>query len=255
MTAPIRFTSGRQQQQKIGVTGDTDNKKVLEVVGRAGIGTTIFEPSTSLDVRGDVNVSGAMTATSFDGSFVGTIDSTNIVGASLSISGISTLGVLSLTDVTAQQLDVSGISTFGSRVQIDANVGIGTTNPTGVVTSTNTTVLHVGVVTANYYYGDGTNLTMTDSIGLGTDTHGDYVKSISGTANEIEVTGGTGEGSTPTLSFATNPTIGGNVTVGNDLQVNNNLNVTGSITIGGSAAFLDSETLRVQDADWFYNKL
>ena len=333
MTAPIRFTSGRQQQQKIGVTGDTDNKKVLEVVGRAGIGTTIFEPSTSLDVRGDVNVSGSITATSFDGSFVGTIDSTNIVGASLSISGISTLGittatdltlqqlnvsgistlgittatdltlqqlnvsgistlgvttltnvtaqqlnvsgiatlgvttatdltlqqlnvsgistlgVTTLTNVTAQQLNVSGISTFSSRLQIDANVGIGTTNPTGIVTSTNTTVLHVGVVTANYYYGDGTNLIMTDSIGLGTDTHGDYVKSISGTANEIKVTGGTGEGSTPTIGFEDNPTISGNVTIGTDLQVNNNLNVTGSITIGGSAAFLDSETLRVQDAD------
>jgi len=333
MTAPIRFTSGRQQQQKIGVTGDTDNKKVLEVVGRAGIGTTIFEPSTSLDVRGNVNVSGAITATSFDGSFVGTIDSTNIVGASLSISGISTLGittatdltlqqlnvsgistlgvatltnvtaqqlnvsgistlgvttltnvtaqqlnvsgistlgvttltdvtaqqlnvsgistlgVTTLTDVTAQQLNISGISTFSSRLQIDANVGIGTTNPTGIVTSTNTTVLHVGVVTANYYYGDGTNLVMTDSIGLGTDTHGEYVKSISGTANEIKVTGGTGEGSTPTIGFEDNPTIGGNVTIGTDLQVNNNLNVTGSITIGGSSVFLDSETLRVQDAD------
>ena len=64
MVAPIRFLSGRQQQQKIGVEGSTENDKVLEVVGRAGIGTTIFEPSTELEVRGNVKVSETST---FDG--------------------------------------------------------------------------------------------------------------------------------------------------------------------------------------------
>ena len=61
MAAPIRFLSGRQQQQKIGIEGSTEDEKVLEVVGRVGIGTTIFEPSTSLDVRGDVVISGELT--------------------------------------------------------------------------------------------------------------------------------------------------------------------------------------------------
>ena len=52
MAAPIRFLSGRQQQQKIGIEGSTDNQKVLEVVGRVGIGTTIFDPTLQLEVRG-----------------------------------------------------------------------------------------------------------------------------------------------------------------------------------------------------------
>ena len=52
MVAPIRFLSGRQQQQKIGVEGSTEDVKVLEVVGRTGIGTTIFSPVSELDVRG-----------------------------------------------------------------------------------------------------------------------------------------------------------------------------------------------------------
>ena len=43
MAAPIRFLSGRQQQQKIGIEGSTDNQKVLEVVGQVGIGTTVFD--------------------------------------------------------------------------------------------------------------------------------------------------------------------------------------------------------------------
>ena len=56
MAAPVRFLSGRQQQQKIGIEGSTQNEKVLEVVGRVGIGTTVFEPTKTLDVRGDVIV-------------------------------------------------------------------------------------------------------------------------------------------------------------------------------------------------------
>ena len=88
-----------------------------------------------------------------------------------------------------------------------------------------------------------------NSVGLGTDTFGDYVKGLSGTANQITVTGGTGEGSTPVISFSPNPTIGGNVIVGNDLQVSNNLNVTGNITIGGTSAIVYAQEFRVSDKD------
>ena len=46
----------------------------------------------------------------------------------------------------------TGISTTTS-------VGIGTTNATGAADSNNTAVLNVGVVTANFFYGNGANLT------------------------------------------------------------------------------------------------
>ena len=88
-----------------------------------------------------------------------------------------------------------------------------------------------------------------DSVGLGTHTSGDYVKTVAGTANEILVTSGTGEGSTPTIGFVPNPTIGGNVTIGQDLQVNRDLNVTGNITIGGTGASIIVDTFKVKDAD------
>ena len=88
-----------------------------------------------------------------------------------------------------------------------------------------------------------------NSVGLGTDTFGDYVKNITGTTGQIVVTGGTGEGSTPVLSFSPNPTLGGNVTIGNDLQVNRNLNVTGNITVGGTTAYIIVQDFRVTDAD------
>tara|TARA_Y100000004_G_scaffold123594_1_gene138946 strand:+ start:5933 stop:9067 length:3135 start_codon:yes stop_codon:yes gene_type:complete len=44
-------------------------------------------------------------------------------------------------------------------VHTSNNVGIGTTNPLTAVGAGNTFVLHVGIVTANYFYGDGRYLT------------------------------------------------------------------------------------------------
>jgi hypothetical protein len=88
-----------------------------------------------------------------------------------------------------------------------------------------------------------------NSVELGTDTTGDYIKNITGTPNQIAIVGGTGEGSISTISIAPNPFLNGNVTVQNDLQVNNNLNVSGNITIGGTAAYIISNDFRVKDAD------
>jgi len=483
MAAPVRFLSGRQQQQKIGIEGSTQNEKVLEVVGRVGIGTTIFDPGVELEVRGDAEISGILTATKLvvtgagntfaelfvsglstfasnvdinadldvDGlteldelnvsgiaTFGNTIDSNGrIVGAATSnvipflysnlsdlpsaatyhgafahvhatgkayfahagnwwelvnrnLDGtvgtgtdtynIGTLGVTGLT--TTQNLSVVGVSTFASNVDLNADLDVdGHTeldnlNVSGISTfngqvnlpdntkimlgdsndlqifhqngtgnsiqgdsplylqSTSQIVLkqyngsevyakfikdgavelyydnskkfettadginvigHAelddvnvsGAITATTFTGDltgnaGTATTLAtardfsitgdfvtapvisfngsanvafaatiteDSIGLGTYTSGDYVKTVAGTANEILVTSGTGEGSTPTIGFVPNPTIGGNVTIGQDLQVNRDLNVTGNITIGGTGASIIVDTFKVKDAD------
>jgi hypothetical protein len=88
-----------------------------------------------------------------------------------------------------------------------------------------------------------------NSVALGSDTTGDYVQTVSGTSNQITVTGGTGESSTPTLSLPNNLVLPQDVTVTRDLQVNRNLNVTGNITIGGTTAFINVPTLTVFDPD------
>ena len=97
MAAPIRFLSGRQQQQKIGIEGSTQNEKVLEVVGRVGIGTTIFEPDSELEVRGDIKVSGIVTANNIS---------------------------VTSGDVNIDQLNVTGIATFASAADFNGNVDI-----------------------------------------------------------------------------------------------------------------------------------
>jgi hypothetical protein len=85
---------------------------------------------------------------------------------------------------------------------------------------------------------------------LGEHTSGNYVAGISGTTNQITVTGSGSEGSTPTISLPADVTVStsistgvvnattlnadiiltdGNVTVGGDLQVDGNLNVNGTV--------------------------
>jgi len=88
-----------------------------------------------------------------------------------------------------------------------------------------------------------------NSVGLGTDTTGDYVRDITGTANQITVTGGTGEGSTPILSIPSQFTAPQDVTVTRDLLVSRNLNVDGNITIGGTSATLFTTELKIADPD------
>jgi len=62
-----------------------------------------------------------------------------------------------------------------------------------------------------------------DSVALGTDTTGDYVATITGTANEVEVTGSGTESRQVTIGLPDN------VTITNNLNVGGNLNVTGTI--------------------------
>ena len=82
------------------------------------------------------------------------------VGNNLTVAGNATIsGTISgdgsaLTGVAGGKFSANdtGISTTTS-------VGIGTTNATGAADSNNTAVLNVGVVTANFFYGNGANLT------------------------------------------------------------------------------------------------
>jgi hypothetical protein len=62
-----------------------------------------------------------------------------------------------------------------------------------------------------------------NSVALGDDTTGDYVKNIQGTANEVTVSPTSGEGTTVTIGLPDD------VTITNNLNVGGNLNVTGTI--------------------------
>jgi len=116
MAAPIRFLSGRQQQQKIGIEGNTQNEKVLEVVGQVGIGTTIFSTDVELEVRGDVKVSGVVTATSID------ITGSDGISGDVAVIGTGGLDVDGQTDL--DELVVAGVATFSAAVDVNSTLDV-----------------------------------------------------------------------------------------------------------------------------------
>ena len=161
MVAPIRYLSRRIQEQKIGILQNTEEEKVLEVVGRVGIGTTIFDAEYNLDVRGTANVSGILSVgqiisgagnTFSDLTVTGDTDlqSDVIIGGGLTVTGVSTFQSAALfADGTEAEPSISFINdtdlglyrpadneiafTNGGsesvRITSSGDVGIGTTNP------------------------------------------------------------------------------------------------------------------------------
>jgi hypothetical protein len=173
-------------------------------------------------------------------------------GDTTQVMRLSAAGNLSVAGIiAASNLLISGVTT---------STGGFVGNLTGIAASatqlvTPRTFQITGDVVSSPISFDGTgNVSLAatiqpNSVALGSDTTGDYVQTVSGTSNQITVTGGTGEGSTPTLSLPTNLVVPEDLTVTRDLQVNRNLNVTGNITIGGTTAFVNVQELRITDPD------
>ena len=112
--------------------------------------------------------------------------------------------------------------TLGDR-NLTANTFIG--NVTGDVTG-DVTGNVVGNVTGNL---TGSASAVDDnSVALGTKTTGNYVATIAGTSNEVEVTGSGSETAAVTIGLPND------VTIGNDLTVTNDATVTGDLTVNGS---------------------
>ena len=167
---------------------------------------------------GNVNITGVITATSFTGDLTGNADTATTLesDSSVNTTGIITAASFSgsgsdLTNITAGQVGaLSGVTIREEGTLVGSSGAVGDINFVG------------NYITATAS-GIGATITLSD-ITLGTDTIGDYVASISGTANEISVTGGTGEGSTPQIGLPDN------VTIGNNLSVSGDLNVEGTLT-------------------------
>jgi len=158
----------------LGVTTISDLE--VQELNATGISTfttvSLLKGLSVVDITGSGLVaSGVVTATTVD---AGIVTSTNLY-----VTGVSTVGVITggisvgatnfygnlvgdvtgnitgnaTGNLTGNVYSASGISTFMG------SVGIGTTDIVGAAKTLNTSVLNAGIVTAAYFYGDGSGLT------------------------------------------------------------------------------------------------
>ena len=131
-----------------------------------------------------------------------------------------------------------GVTYDDSDGTLDFNVNDPTISLTGDVTGS-ATMTDLG----------NTSISTTiaaNSVALGTDTTGNYVQDITGTANEITVSGSGSESASVTLALPDDVTIGNDLTVTGDVGAAN-LTLSGNLTVQGSTTTVSSTTLEVAD--------
>ena len=225
-----------------GVQVDDDNLLVTST-GLVGIGTTV--PVESLDVRGNVIITGFTSATSANIGFltVTTFEPTNIIGAGLSVkSGIVTAtgtGILTyfgdasnlLGMPTSQWEDVDVGLGFTSIYNTGGNVGVGTEDPRttiqvggnvdaaqrGVGISSAGNINASGIITAASFVGDLTGNIVSGSTFSGNiDLNADLDVDGHTNLDNVSISGVT--------TFATGTIFDGNIDINADIDVDGHTN-------------------------------
>ena len=126
---------------------------------------------------------------------------------------------------------VTSISGTANEIVVSASTGAVTISLPDTINAN----LNGNAASATYAVTAGTaNSVAANSVALGTDTTGNYVATITGTTNEIEVTGSGSENAAITIGLPENLILG-------------NVNVTGALTVSGSATYVNTEIVTVDD--------
>ena len=214
---------------------------------------------------------------SFSGSFFG--DGSGITGLStdLTISGSDgSNDTVALLDGALSFAGGTGVSATVASDTVTISVQDGSTSVKGIasfdgddfsVTSGNVVLkagdgstTSGGVRGANLnadVVGDGISYSLSNqnlNVDYGSDANtavqGNTSLTVQGTANEIEISGGSvtlGAGGTVTIGLPDDVTIGNDLTVTTDASVGGNLTVTGNLSVLGTTTTIDSTTVNIGD--------
>jgi hypothetical protein len=213
------------------VFDDTTNVTTINLdntaVTAGSYGSTTKIPTFTVDAQGRLTAaSEADVATNLSIAGDTGTDTVNLLTDTLTVAGGEGIDVaVTNNTVTISGEDASttnkGIASFNAS---DFTVTSGEVSLnkdpvitlSGDVTGTGT-MTNLGDVTI-------TTTVQPNSVALGTDTTGDYVANIQGTANEVTVSPTTGEGTTVTIGLPDDVSITNNLTVGGNLNVAGTIN-------------------------------
>ena len=152
-----------------------DEDSVVVSADKIGIGTT--NPSQELDVRGSVNITGVLTATTFGNINAGIVTGTSFAGDGSALTGVIGIGSGFVVQDSGTAVGTAATVNFGDNLSVTFGAGISTITGIGtenIRTNTNATFLQninvSGTVTATSYAGDGSALTgmaSTDNVRTG----------------------------------------------------------------------------------------
>jgi hypothetical protein len=213
------------QQGRLTAAGEANVATVLSIAGETGTDTVNLLTDT-LTVTGDGSIDTAVTDNTITITAKDATSSQKGVASFNATDFTVTSGAVTLNSERVEDIvgamvtspnTESGISVTydDTNGKLDFNVADPTITLSGDVTGS-ATMTNLGDVTI-------TTTVAPNSVALGTDTTGDYVQNIQGTANEVTVSPTSGEGTTVTIGLPDDVTITNNLTVGG------NLNVTGTI--------------------------
>jgi hypothetical protein len=203
--------------------------------------TTARNIALSGDVSGTASFDGSqninITTTVADDSHNHIIS--NVDGLQTALDSKATWTALTGTNTAIRALVSDRMQVANTRSLVNARLG-----------STASITLTGDVTGSGSFSSNAVSIALTipnDTVALGTQTTGNYVATVQGTTNEIEVSG-TGEGAAVTIGLPDSVTITSNLTVGNDVQIDGDLTVTGNtITVGTTNLSVSNNFIYLND--------
>lgn len=224
------------------VTGNTETD--ITVTYQDGDGTLDFVLDNTTVTAGSYGSTTSIPTFTVDGK-----------GRLTNVSPVSIATTLSIGD---DNLDTDTIDLLNDTLTFSEGEGINAvvTDNTVTISAELASSSNKGVAsfsTDNFSVSNGVVIIKNNGVILGTETTGNYMSGISGTANEVTVSHTPGEGSSATVGLPNSVIITTDLTTGRDVFVGRNLDVTGNavidgnLTVSGTTTTVNTETVTIAD--------